>query len=252
MLLGLQSGIIYGPVQSRRLGRSLGVNVLPGAIKFCTFDCLYCQYGWTGAHARNLPDGTALPSSAEVIAALTNALMLIDAPPAYITLSGNGEPTLHPDFPEIVDRLIEVRDRYSSDSKTAILSNSTTVGDEGVRVALAKLDARIMKLDSGTAEIMRRFNRPCAGVDFNEIVGALARLEDVTIQALFVGGDGGNAGEDSVGAWVECVQRIAPVMVQIYTLDRDYPSRRISPLSKEALLAIGSRLASKGIRACVF
>ena len=252
MLLGLKSGIIYGPVHSRRLGRSLGVNVLPGAVKFCTFNCLYCQYGWTGAHGRDLPEGVALPSAAGVSTAVQNALALIDAPPAYITLSGNGEPTLHPNFPEIVDRLIELRDRYSPGSKTAILSNSTMVDDERVRGALARLDVRIMKLDSGTEEVMRRYNQPSAGVRFERIVDGLAALKDVTVQALFAGGAGGNASPADVSAWVECMERISPAVVQIYTLDRDYPSRRICPLSKDQLLGIGSRLESKGVRSCIF
>ena len=252
MLLGLKEGVVYGPVQSRRLGRSLGVNVLPPAIKFCTFDCLYCQYGWTGAHGPSLPAGGALPSAEEVVEALTNALSLIDAPPAYITLSGNGEPTLHPDFPRIVDGIIDARNRVSPSSKTAILSNSTTVGDGVVRAALARLDMRIMKLDCGSASVMGRFNQPCEGVSFESIVEGLRRLEDVTVQALFAGGESGNAGEEAVAAWVDCVARLSPVMVQIYTLDRGYPSRRIAPLSKAELFAIAGRLESKGVRACVF
>jgi wyosine [tRNA(Phe)-imidazoG37] synthetase (radical SAM superfamily) len=252
MLLGLKEGVVYGPVHSRRLGRSLGVNILPSTIKVCTFDCLYCQYGWTGAHGARPGEGVAFPAAGAVIEAVKNALVLIDTPPAYITLSGNGEPTLHPDFPRIVDGIIETRDRFSPASRTAILSNSTEADTEAVRGALSRLDARIMKLDSGTEQVMRRFNQPCEGVRFDRIVEGLARLGDVTIQALFTGGEAGNADVGTVGSWVECVERIAPGLVQIYTLDRDYPSRRIAPLSKAELLGIGARLDARGIRACVF
>jgi wyosine [tRNA(Phe)-imidazoG37] synthetase (radical SAM superfamily) len=133
-----------------------------------------------------------------------------------------------------------------------VLSNSTTVDEDAVRGALARLDVRIMKLDAASEALMKRFNRPCAGVEFERIVAGLAALEDVTIQALFTGGAMGNAAPDAVDRWVECVERIAPSMVQIYTLDRDYPSREISPLSKNGLLDIAGRLAAKGIRACVF
>jgi wyosine [tRNA(Phe)-imidazoG37] synthetase (radical SAM superfamily) len=252
MLLELQGGIIYGPVHSRRLGRSLGVNILPRNVKLCTFNCLYCQYGWTGVHGTGGAEDVALPSRAEILGAVANALQLIDPPPAYITFSGNGEPTLHPEFPAIVEGLIELRDRYSFDAKTAILSNSTTVGDERVRRALAELDVRIMKLDCGTEEMMRRYNQQCEGVRFEEIVEGLAALGDVTIQALFSGGPMGNAGSEAIEAWVTCMRRISPVMIQIYTLDRDFPSRQISPLSKAQLLEIDARLGSQGIRACVF
>ena len=252
MLLELQGGIIYGPVHSRRLGRSLGVNILPQNVKLCTFDCLYCQYGWTGVHGTGISEGIKLPSRAEVLAAVGNALQLIDPPPAYITFSGNGEPTLHPEFPAIVDGLIELRDRYSCDSKAAILSNSTTVGDVRVRQALSKLDVRIMKLDCGTEELMRRFNQQCDGVRFEEIIAGLAALGDVTVQALFSGGAKGNASSEAIESWVACMERISPVMIQIYTLARDFPSRQISPLSREQLLEIDARLASKGIRAGVF
>jgi wyosine [tRNA(Phe)-imidazoG37] synthetase (radical SAM superfamily) len=252
MLLELQPSIVYGPVHSRRLGRSLGVNILPLNAKLCTFNCLYCQYGWTGIHGTGVADGVALPSTAEILEAVKKALQMIDPPPAYITFSGNGEPTLHPDFPAIVDGIIELRDEFSPDSKTAILSNSTTVGDERVRRALSKLDVRIMKLDCGTEEMMLRYNQQCSGIRFEEIVEGLASLEDITIQALFSGGPKGNASDEAIAVWVSAVERISPAKVQIYTLDRDFPSRQISPLTKVQLLDISAKLESKGIRAGVF
>jgi wyosine [tRNA(Phe)-imidazoG37] synthetase (radical SAM superfamily) len=252
MLLDLKKGITYGPVHSRRLGRSLGINVLPGEAKLCTFDCLYCQYGWTGIHDAKPPRDVELPSVSDVLDAVRNALALMDVPPAYITFSGNGEPTLHPDFARMVEGVIDLRDRFSPQSETAILSNSTTATDPGVRSALARLDLRIMKLDSGTEEMLRTYNQPCGGIHLGEIVEGLAALKNVTIQGLFTGGSAGNGGTEAVDAWIDQLETIRPLMVQIYTLDRGYPSRRIEPLSKAELFEIAARLESKSIRAQVY
>lgn len=251
MLLELQGGIIYGPVHSRRLGRSLGVNLLPSHAKHCAFDCLYCQYGWTDKHGLD-PDAAALPSVGSVLDALRAALARVDAHPAYITFSGNGEPTLHPDFPAIVEGVREVRDRHSPASRVAILSNSTTVADERVRAALARLDLRVMKLDAGTEETFRRFNRPCEGVSFEAVVEGLAKLGDVTIQTLFTGGPGGNASSAEIAAWIAALRRVTPSMVQIYTLDRGCPSVDIEPLPRSGLISIARALDAAGIRANVF
>lgn len=252
MLLDLKKGIIYGPVHSRRLGRSLGINILPGEAKLCTFDCLYCQYGWTGIHDAKPPRDVDLPSVSDVLDAVRNALALIDVPPAYITFSGNGEPTLHSDFPRMVEGVIDLRNRFSPQSETAILSNSTTVSDPDIRSALARLDLRIMKLDSGSEEMLGAYNRPCGGIHLGEIVEGLAALKDVTIQALFTGGPAGNGGVEAVDAWIDQLEKIRPLMVQIYTLDRGYPSRRIEPLSRTELLDVAARLESRSIRAQVY
>lgn len=252
MLLGLQKGIIYGPVQSRRLGKSLGVNLLPSNTKFCAFDCLYCQYGWTGIHKLDATDVSQLPGVEHVLDEVARALSRMDSPPAYITFSGNGEPTLHPEFPTIVEGVSQLRDRHSPSSRTAVLSNSATVAEERVREALIQLDVRIMKLDCGTEEMFRGFNRPCKGVDFEAIVEGLASLEDITIQALFAGGEMGNSAPDHVDAWAAALARIRPSMVQIYSLARGYPSRGIEPLGKEALIAIAGKVEALGIRASVY
>lgn len=252
MLLELQGGIIYGPVHSRRLGLSLGVNVLPVGVKFCALDCLYCQYGWTGMHDVAPGESARLPSVDEVVAALSNALRLADPPPAYVTFSGNGEATLHPDFPALVEGVIRTRDRFAPRSRTAILSNSTTVADPAVREALSRLDLRVMKLDAGDARTFDSFNRPCPGVSWEGIVEGLSLLGDVTIQALFAGGERGNASAEHVSAWVDTIVRIAPAAAQIYTLDRTAPSRSIERLGRDALMAIARTLDAKGIRAQVF
>jgi wyosine [tRNA(Phe)-imidazoG37] synthetase (radical SAM superfamily) len=219
-ILGLQKGIIYGPVDSRRLGRSLGINLSPTDYKACSFNCVYCHYGWTKHLETDLSRYAAdLPTVDAVEEALEKALREVSPPPAYITFSGNGEPTLHPEFAEIVDRVIAVKQRSGSDAKLAILSNSTAVGDARVRDALAKLDVRIMKLDAGTEEGFDRINRPAPGVSLDGVVKGLKLLGDITLQSVFVDGEVTNAREEDVEAWLKAVREIAPAAMQVYSLE---------------------------------
>jgi hypothetical protein len=195
MLLGLKRSITYGPVHSRRLGHSLGINLMPPSVKVCSFDCVYCQYGWT--RVRKIGDDlrSSIPKAEDVVGAVETALKELPSPPAYITLSGHGEPSLHPDFPGIVESVRKTRDRLAPGAKTAILSNSSTVTVERVRRTLARLDMRIMKLDCGTEEVFQGYSRPAAGVlleGITEGLAELSRLAPVTIQALWAGGPGGN------------------------------------------------------------
>lgn len=252
MLLDLKSEIIYGPVSSRRLGRSLGVNVLPPRGKVCTFDCLYCQYGRSGTI--NVGDAAEydFPGVDKILASLEQALKTLDPPPRYITFSGNGEATVHPDFKELVEGVGEVRDRLSPTSKTAILSNSTTVNNPAMRRTLGTLDVRIMKLDAGTEEMLTHYNRPPPGITLKETVEGLAALEDVTIQSLFTGGPEGNSSPEHVSAWVDRVKTIAPVFVQVYTLDRASPTRSLLPLDKGELLHIKTLLEKESISSGVY
>ncbi|HVP58413.1 MAG TPA: radical SAM protein, partial [bacterium] len=228
MLLALQKAIVYGPVKSRRLGHSLGVNILPAGTKVCSFNCLYCQYGWTDFKMLENCAALALPTREQVVSALEAALRRLPTPPAFITFSGNGEPTLHPDFGRIVESVVEVRNRLAPHARTAILSNSTTVAERGVREALKRLDVRIMKLDAGTAEKLASYNQPAPGIDLDSVLRGLSGLKDVTLQALFTGGPMGNASASEVKAWIGRVKSLAPRAVQIYSLARGYPSREIS------------------------
>ena len=249
MLLELQSTIIYGPIQSRRIGSSLGVNLLPPKVKVCSFDCLYCQYGWTDF---SLMESAVFPSPDEVKQALEEALEKLEEPPRWITFSGNGEPTLHPDFGRIVDIVIEVRDRLAPSAGTAILSNSTTVHRPEIREALSKLDLRIMKLDAGTPGMFASYSRPAPGFTLELVVGGLSALEDVTIQSLFTKGTSGNYTEANIDAWIERLKRIEPVMVQAYSLDRGFPSREIEKLTPGELAGIVERLEKAGMPARAF
>jgi wyosine [tRNA(Phe)-imidazoG37] synthetase (radical SAM superfamily) len=254
MLLDLQAGIIYGPVRSRRLGRSLGINILPAERKVCSFDCLYCQYGFSQGKTREEAQKKKLgfPTVTEVLSAVERAMLNLSPPAAYLTFSGNGEATLHPGFKEIVLGLREIRDRLSPASKTAILSNSTTVNNPVIRKALELLDVRIMKLDAGTEEMFAGYNRPAKGITLEETVAGLAVLEDVTIQSLFTKGPEGNFTPEHLSAWVEQIKKISPLFVQLYTLDRESPTASLIPVEKNELLQIRSLLEREKIASGVF
>jgi wyosine [tRNA(Phe)-imidazoG37] synthetase (radical SAM superfamily) len=241
--LGLQKGIIYGPVNSRRLGRSLGLNIMPTASKLCPFNCIYCHYGWTDYVE---PDASGhlgdLPSAVDVEVALEKALAGIDPPPAFITFSGNGESTVHPEFGAIVDRVTAVRDRSGIDARVAILSNSCMVTREKTRNALGRLDVRIMKLDAGTQEVFELVNRPAAGITLDGIVEGLKALDDVTLQSMFVQGEVTNATDDHIDAWFEKVAEIKPVFVQVYSLENAPAMSSLEGVPREKLEAIVERL----------
>ena len=234
----LHSEIIYGPVRSRRLGRSLGLNILPTSYKLCSFDCVYCQYGRTSIctldSAHRLDD---LPTQDDFGKALESALhehKEID----NITFSGNGEPTLHPQFEELVDIAKQLKEEYSSKAKLGILSNSSTVSLEKVNRALAKLDFRIMKLDAGGLETFRKINHPCQGVDYRPIVDGLKSLEKVTLQTMFIDGTIQNIGGREVTEWIERVGEIQPMKAQIYSLHRPPAEPSLRQVTAERLREI--------------
>jgi wyosine [tRNA(Phe)-imidazoG37] synthetase (radical SAM superfamily) len=252
VLLPLKDGFVYGPVRSRRLGASLGINVLPPGQKVCSFNCVYCQYGWTAPDLLDEGRKVDYPAPESVLIALGKALLSLPERPAYLTFSGHGEATLHPRFGELVDGVTVVRDRLARGARTAILSNSTRVGDAGVREALSRLDVRIMKLDAGTPAGMAAFNAPHAGVDLDAIVAGLAALPDVTLQSMFAGGLHGNLVPSEIEAWLEAVVAIRPCKVQLYSLDRATPSHELLPAGRSSLLAIAAALAGRGIPAEVY
>jgi wyosine [tRNA(Phe)-imidazoG37] synthetase (radical SAM superfamily) len=252
MLLPLQRGIIYGPVQSRRLGRSLGINVLPSDRKACNFDCRYCQYGWTDRSALDAMTESDYPAVPEILDALSSALRALLEPPRYLTFSGNGEATLHPRFGEIVDGVNAIRDRLVPQARTAILSNSSRAMDREIREALMRLDVRIMKLDCGTEGRFARFNRPVGGITIESITEGLRALPDTTLQTLLVRGTYGNLDDAELDAWLGRVGSIRPRRVQLYTLDRKAPDQDLVPATREQLEKIRTRVAALGIEAEVF
>ena len=248
--LSLQQGIVYGPVRSRRLGLSLGINLLPDEVKACSLNCRYCQYSWTGLLTNSGEQVRGfLPSRGTVGEAVERAveeMVRRGTPPDVLTFSGNGEATLHPDFPAIVEDLLDIRARLAPGCRTAILSNATTVDREEIRKALLRLDDPVLKLDTGREETFRRLNAPAPGVRFQAVLDGLRTLGSrIILQALFVRGSVDNSTDEEVESWMEAVTFIRPRFVQIYTLDRGPADRGLLPVDAERLRAIATLLGRR-------
>jgi len=236
-VLELQKGIIYGPVNSRRLGKSLGINLLPISYKLCPFDCIYCHYGWTNRYWR-ADSNQDFPKAAEVEKALTGAIIASskgNSPFNYITFSGNGEPTTHPQFAEIVEMVRRLRDSLCPSVKIALLSNSALVERTEVCQAISRVDLPIMKLDAGNEGLWRRINQPAPGVSFQGIVEGLSRMKGAVIQTLFLTGEVDNSTPMAIGEWQEQLKKIKPREVQIYTTDRPTAERGIVKVPRKRL-----------------
>jgi len=233
--LKLQQEIIYGPINSRRLGRSLGINLLPATYKLCSFNCIYCQYGWTDAHTDDaLEYMDDLPTTEELEGALEGWLkrgLEID----YITFSGNGEPCMHPQFDEMVEIASKLRNRYVPQVRLAILSNSTCLKRSNVIEGLKQLDERIMKLDCGSEETFQKVNRPHRSIKYEEVVESLKDLDDMVIQSILVDGEISNIENKEIEKWIEGLNYIKPREVQIYSIDRPSADQNLKLVGKEKL-----------------
>jgi wyosine [tRNA(Phe)-imidazoG37] synthetase (radical SAM superfamily) len=241
----LQTQIIYGPVNSRRLGRSLGVNILPTERKVCSFDCIYCQYGFADQqYTSSGLEGLKLPGAEQVAEALKDALPTVGDLEA-ITLAGNGEPTLHPSFRQIAEAVSQVSKKNKPGVPVCILSNSSTVSQDSVQAGLSFIDRKIMKLDAGRENTFQKINMPRAGITLKKIVDGLARLEKVEIQSLFFSGPVTNASPEEVTAWLEQLALIKPVALQVYTMDRVPADRRVEPVDTEELERIAAQARAR-------
>jgi pyruvate-formate lyase-activating enzyme len=229
----LWEGIINGPVRSRRLGVSLGLNLIPLHSKLCTFDCPYCECGFNTAKAA----GSRWPSPDLVADALRKTLERMDRPPQFVTFAGNGEPTMHPRFPLVVDRVLEVRDRLAPGAKVCAMSNGLAAGRPAVRAALDRLDERLMKLDPGPVELVNG-----TAYDRARLVGDLRGLVDVTVQAMVVEGPGySGAAEEAVAEWLRALKILQPKAVQVYSLARPPADLRVVPVPRARLERIAER-----------
>jgi len=239
----LQDGIVYGPVDSRRLGRSLGINLAPRDRKVCSFDCVYCQYGPSVEQpVRYNP--VDVPGVDAVETAILDALDRLERDPDYLTFSGNGEPTSHPAFPAIVDRIREVTDEHP-DTDLALFTNGCRLDDPDVRAAVERIDDPFVKLDAGTAETFQAVNRP-AGIGFEELLSILEAMDEVAIQAMKFEGEIGNLDDADVEAWIETVERVDPVAVDLYTIARP-TAYDLHAASRDRLEGIAERLEDRGI-----
>ena len=243
---------IFGPVHSRRLGVSLGINLLPADGKLCSFDCIYCECGFNADHRPKLP----MPTREEVREALEAKLkdMQADGPaPDVLTFAGNGEPTLHPHFPEIIVDTLELRDKYFPQAKVSVLSNATMITKPEIRMALAKVDNNILKLDTIDMDYIYLTDRPVGKYSVEDIIGNMQTFEgNCIVQTMFMKGtyegkDVNNTTDDYVIPWLEQVKEIAPRQVMIYTIDRETPAHGLMKATHEELDRIGELLREAGI-----
>ena len=244
--------IIYGPVHSRRLGVSLGVNLFPSDGKLCTFNCVYCECGFNEDRRPH----QKMPRREEVREQLTKKLDAMRAEglvPDVITFAGNGEPTIHPDFAGIIDDTIAIRNQHCPSAKIAVLSNSTMLDREDVFQALCKIEDNIMKLDSVLDTRIRQIDNPNQpGFCFEKLLKNLCRFEGkLIIQTMFLRGerDGislDNTTEEEIAGWIAALKQIRPRQVMIYTIDRETPLKSLRKVSPEDLDEIAERARREG------
>ena len=245
----LFDSIVYGPIRSRRLGVSLGVNLMPTTAKLCTFDCVYCECGW------NQPvSHPQLPTREQVRDALESQLLTLDVQPDVITFSGNGEPTLHPDFLGIIQDTCALRDQYCPNAKVSVLSNSTQLGRKDVVEALLLCDNRILKLDSAIDTTMQLIDKPVnQHLTVAQIVQWLSLFEgSFTLQTCFLRGEYegrviDNTTPEELSAWYQIVDILHPKQVMIYVIDRATPLQTLSKVPADEMEAIAAPLRKKGI-----
>ena len=243
---------IFGPVHSRRLGISLGINLLPADGKVCSFDCIYCECGFNEDHRPSLP----LPTREEVALKLEAKLQEMVASgqlPDVLTFAGNGEPTCHPHFAVIIADTIRLRNQYCPKAKVSVLSNSTMIHRPQVHDALIQVDNNILKLDTVDPAYINKVDHPNGTYDVNLIIDRLKAFQGhVIIQTMFMRGECNgesvdNTGDEYVNPWLEAVKTIAPQQVMIYTIDRETPTQGLLKATHEQLDQIRDRVIAAGI-----
>ncbi len=244
--------IVFGPVESRRLGVSLGINLLPTNVKVCSFDCIYCECGWT---PKKYKEKIVLPLRIEVREKLEEKLNLMLAEnqlPDVITFAGNGEPTLHPEFSGIIDDTIELRNKLTPKTRIAVLSNATMLHKKPVFNALLKIKDNIQKLDSAFEKTVRLIDCPNGNFDLDKVVEQLVAFRGkVIIQTMFVRGSFkgsviNNTTEKEISAWINLLIKINPSQVMIYTIARDTPLSTLERVPLKDLNSIADRVKNTG------
>ena len=254
----LFDNIVFGPVYSRRLGVSLGINLLPNNSKYCNFNCIYCECGWTEIKKG---EKIILPNREELTTRLTNKLKDLKGTvnePDTITFAGNGEPTIHPDFPGIIDDTIAIRDKFAPKAKISVLSNASMLHKPKVVKALKKIELNIQKLDSGIENTFNLINQTAKGLSFEKIVNGLLAFEGkLIIQTLFLRGEYNgnhidNTTPEEIEAWLKIVKKVQPEYVMIYPIDRGTPAKNLQKIPEEQLNEIAARVEKEGIKTKVY
>ena len=251
-MTALYNNIIFGPIRSRRLGLSLGVNLLPIESKLCSFDCIYCECGWNDEH----PGKRRFNAREDVAQMLDETLARMVAegtPPDVITFAGNGEPTMHPDFENIINDTIALRDKHCPNAKVSVLSNATQIHREDVRRALLRVDNNILKLDSAFDATVQLVNKPQGNYTVARTVELLKSFAgELIVQTMFLRGEYlgqrvDNATTEEVEAWLRLIEEIKPKQVMVYSLDRDTPCKTLEKVEKDELREIAARVEALGI-----
>lgn len=245
----LFDSIVYGPIHSRRLGVSLGVNLMPTDAKLCSFDCVYCECGWNRPVLHPL-----LPTREQVREALSSQLSMLKTPLDVITFSGNGEPTMHPDFLGIIHDTCALRNQHSPNAKVSVLSNSTQLGRKDVQEALRLCDNRILKLDSAMDATMHLIDQPVnKQLTVDQVVAWLRVFDgDFTLQTCFLRGEYkgkiiDNTTPEELEAWYKVIDQLRPKQVMIYVIDRATPLKTLEKIPAETMYSIAQVVCEKGI-----
>ena len=250
--------LIFGPIYSRRLGVSLGINLLPTDNKFCNFNCIYCECGWTNNQKGFkivLPKRDNFKTRLEI--KLKELQGTVNEPDA-ITFAGNGEPTIHPKFAEIIEDTIVARDKYAPNAAISILSNASMLHKKSVTDALKKVDKNILKLDAAIEETFNNINQVMGKLSMNKIIDGLLGFEGkLIIQTLFFRGEYNNniidnTTPEELDAWLKVIKKINPEYVMIYPIDRGTPAKNLIKIPKEELEEIAQKVEAMGVSAKVY
>ena len=239
---------VFGPIFSRRLGSSLGINLLPEKGKICNFDCIYCECGWN----RDGRNDTVLPTAEKVRTDLERKLQCLvkeNIPVDSITFSGDGEPTINPEFPQIIDDTLRLRDRYYPDAKVSVLSNATRVHILEIFNALRRVDNPIMKIDAPTNELVEKINMPAPGYDVNRVIEALKQFDgNFVLQTCMLRGNGFDSSNPQViEPLMDIVHLLRPREWMVYTIDRATPMQGLEKFSPQEMKSLVQPIIDEGI-----
>lgn len=245
----LREDTVFGPIYSRRLGSSLGINLLPRYGKLCNFDCVYCECGWNkdGRNDRKIP---TLEDVKDALESTLSECKKKNEPIDSITFSGDGEPTLNPEFPEIIDATIELRDKYYPQAEISVLSNSILAGKEKIFNALKKVDNPIMKIDAPTNALVEWINKPTGTYEIDKVVDSLKKFNgDFVLQTMFLRGPGYDSAEPkALEGWYEIVRTLRPRLIMAYTIARAVPMKGLEKFTVEEMEECVRPLKEEGFK----
>ena len=245
----MRETLVFGPIHSRRLGSSLGINLLPQQGKICNFDCIYCECGWNkdGRGDRQLPTAEDLR---QTLTAKLQQCLADGTPIDSITFSGDGEPTMNPDFAAIIDITLELRDRYYPNAKVSVLSNATRIGREDVFQALRKVDNPILKIDAPTAALAAKINQPQCDYDVDQVVEDLRRFEgNFVLQTMFLKApEFDSSSPEVLEGWMRIVRDLRPREIMVYTIDRETPMKGLQKMTVDQMRELVQPLLDEGFR----